>query len=62
MIPEYLPSLIILGCALFPPSKFWVRVLLIFFAVCIEAAIFKYNFRGDPQAYIDSAPNYNRDR
>lgn len=62
MIPEFLPSLIILACALFPPSTFWLRVLVIIFACLVEVAIFKVNFNSDRQAYLDSFPSSARER
>lgn len=62
MIPEFLPSLIILACALFPPSSFWLRILVILFACLVEAAIFKVNFGGDRQAYLESLPSSARER
>lgn len=60
-IPEFIPPLMVLGCALFPPSSFWVRLLIILLAISLEFAIFKYNFGGDRQAYVDSVPAYSSD-
>lgn len=37
LILEFLPSVILLGCALFPPSNFWVRLLIIVLAFFIHA-------------------------
>lgn len=33
----YLPSLIILLCALFPPANFWVRLLIVALAFVLQA-------------------------
>jgi len=38
-IIEFVPSIIILLCALFPPANFWVRLLIVLLAFVLQAFV-----------------------
>ena len=38
-IIEFVPSIIILLCALFPPANFWVRLLVVLLAIVLQAFV-----------------------